>query len=71
VRRKHGVLPRQVPARQRHQRGQPHKQLERFRGTIRRSVQARGHFPSEESAVKLICLRLRVVIKDWKMPACE
>ena len=38
---------------------------------IRRSVRARGHFPSDEAAMKLIWLQLREVTKDWKMPARE
>ncbi|MEO7774039.1 MAG: IS256 family transposase, partial [Steroidobacteraceae bacterium] len=35
------------------------------------SVRARGHFPSDEAAMKLIWLQLREVTKDWKMPARE
>jgi putative transposase len=45
--------------------------IESLNSTIRRSVRARGHFPSEEAAVKLIWLQLREVTKDWKMPARE
>jgi putative transposase len=45
--------------------------IESLNSTIRRSVRARGHFPSEEAAIKLIWLQLREVTKDWKMPARE
>jgi putative transposase len=45
--------------------------IESLNSTIRRSVRARGHFPSDEAAMKLIWLQLREVTKDWKMPARE
>jgi putative transposase len=45
--------------------------IESLNSTIRRSVRARGHFPSDESAMKLIWLQLREVTKNWKMPARE
>jgi len=45
--------------------------IESLNSTIRRSVRARGHFPSDEAALKLIWLQLREVTKDWKMPARE
>jgi putative transposase len=45
--------------------------IESLNSTIRRSVRARGHFPSDEAALKLIWLQLREVSKDWKMPARE
>ena len=43
--------------------------IESLNSMIRRSVRARGHFPSDEAALKLIWLQLREVTKDWKMPA--
>jgi putative transposase len=46
-------------------------QIEALNSKIRRSVRARGHFPSDEAAMKLIWLQLREVTKDWKMPAGE
>jgi putative transposase len=46
-------------------------QIEALNSKIRRSVRARGHFPSDDSATKLIWLQLREVTKDWKMPARE
>jgi putative transposase len=45
--------------------------IESLNSTIRRSVRVRGHFPSEEAAMKLIWLQLREVTKKWKMPARE
>jgi len=45
--------------------------IESLNSTIRRSVRARGHFPSDEAALKLIWLQLREVTKEWKMPARE
>jgi putative transposase len=42
--------------------------IESLHSTIRRSVRSRGHFPSDESATKLIWLVLRNVTADWKMP---
>jgi len=41
--------------------------IESLNSTIRRSVRARGHFPSEEAAIKLIWLQLREVTKDWRL----
>jgi putative transposase len=45
--------------------------IESLNSTVRRSVRARGHFPSEDAAIKLIWLTLREVTKNWKMPARE
>lgn len=45
--------------------------IESLNSTIRRAVRARGHFPSDEAAIKLIWLQLRQVTKNWKMPARE
>jgi putative transposase len=45
--------------------------IESLNSTLRRSVRARGHFPSDEAATKLIWLQLREVTKNWKMPARE
>lgn len=42
--------------------------IESLNSTVRRSVRARGHFASEESATKLIWLVLRNVTVNWKMP---
>ena len=45
--------------------------IESLNSTIRRSVRARGHFPSDEAAMKLIWLQLREITKEWKMPPRE
>jgi putative transposase len=45
--------------------------IESLNSTIRRSVRARGHFPNEEAALKLIWLQLREVTKQWKNAARE
>ena len=45
--------------------------IESLNSTLRRSVRARGHFPSDEAATKLIWLQLREITKNWKMPARE
>lgn len=45
--------------------------IESLNSTLRRSVRARGHFPSDEAAMKLIWLQLREITKNWKMPARE
>jgi putative transposase len=45
--------------------------IESLHSTVRRSVRSRGHFPSDESAMKLIWLVLRNVTADWKMPPRE
>ena len=38
---------------------------------ICRAVRARGHFPNDEAALKLLFLVLNRAEKDWKMPPCE
>jgi quinol monooxygenase YgiN len=35
---------------------------------LRKIIKARGHFPSDEAATKLIYLALRNIAKRWKMP---
>ena len=45
--------------------------IESLNSTLRRSVRARGHFPSDAAATKLIWLQLREITKNWKMPARE
>ena len=34
-------------------------------------MRARGHFPNDEAALKLLFLVLNRAEKDWKMPPCE
>ena len=45
--------------------------IESLNSQIRRSVRTRGHFPSDEAAIKLIWLQLREITKDWRMPPRE
>jgi putative transposase len=42
--------------------------IESLHAQVRRAVRARGHFPTDESAMKLIWLVLREITRDWKMP---
>ena len=37
----------------------------------RRAATARGHFPTDDAAMKLLFLVLNRTEKDWKMPARE
>jgi putative transposase len=34
-------------------------------------VRARGHFPTDESALKLLYLVLHLAAKEWRMPSRE
>jgi putative transposase len=45
--------------------------IESLNAKLRRSVRSRGHFPSDEAALKLIWLQLREITQRWKMPARE
>jgi putative transposase len=45
--------------------------IESLNAKLRRSVRIRGHFPSDEAAMKLIWLQLREITKNWKMPPRE
>jgi putative transposase len=45
--------------------------IEALNAKLRRAVWARGHFPTDESALKLLFLVLRQVQKEWKMPRRE
>ena len=45
--------------------------IESLNAKLRRSVRSRGHFPSDEAALKLIWLQLREITKKWTMPARE
>ena len=38
---------------------------------LRRAVRARGHFPSDEAATKLLYLVLNRAAEDWKRPPRE
>lgn len=45
--------------------------IEALNSKLRRAVRARGHFPSDEAATKLLYLVLKRSEKEWKMPARE
>ncbi len=45
--------------------------IEALNAKLRRAVRARGHFPNDEAATKLIFLVLRQVVWEWKMPPRE
>ncbi len=45
--------------------------IESLNAKLRRAVWARGHFPTDESATKLLFLVLHRTAKDWKMPPRE
>jgi transposase-like protein len=42
--------------------------IEALNSKLRRAVRARGHFPSDEAATKLLYLILSRSEKEWKMP---
>ena len=45
--------------------------IEALNAKLRRAVRARGHFPTDESAIRLLFLVLRQTQKEWKMPPRE
>jgi putative transposase len=45
--------------------------IEALNAKLRRAVRARGHFPTDDSAMKLLFLVLNLASKEWKMPARE
>jgi putative transposase len=45
--------------------------IEALNAKLRRAVRARGHFPSDEAAMKLLFLVLNRSEKDWRMPPRE
>jgi len=45
--------------------------IEALNAKLRRAVRARGHFPNDESAMKLLFLVLNRTEKDWRMPPRE
>jgi putative transposase len=45
--------------------------IEALNSKLRRAVRARGHFPNDETALKLLFLVLNRAEKDWKMPPRE
>lgn len=45
--------------------------IEALNSKLRRAVRARGHFPSDDAAMKLLFLVLNRAEKEWTMPARE
>jgi putative transposase len=45
--------------------------IEALNSKLRRAVRARGHFPTDEAAMKLLYLVLNRSEKEWKMPPRE
>jgi putative transposase len=45
--------------------------IESLNAKLRRAVRARGHFPHDDAALKLLFLVLNRASKDWKMPQKE
>jgi putative transposase len=45
--------------------------IEALNAKLRRAVRARGHFPTDEAAMKLLFLVLNRAEKEWTMPARE
>ena len=45
--------------------------IEALNSKLRRAVRTRGHFPSDEAAMKLLYLTLNRAAEDWKRPTRE
>lgn len=45
--------------------------IEALKSKLRRAVRARGHFPTDEAAMKLLFLVLNRSEREWKMPRRE
>ena len=45
--------------------------IESLNAKLRRAVRTRGHFPTDDSALKLLFLALNLATKEWKMPPRE
>ena len=45
--------------------------IEALNAKLRRAVRARGHFPTDEAAMKLLFLVLNRTERGWKMPPRE
>jgi putative transposase len=45
--------------------------IESLNAKLRRAVRSRGHFPTDEAALKLLFLVLNMAAKEWKMPPRE
>ena len=45
--------------------------IEALNAKLRRAVRTRGHFPSDEAAIKLLYLVLNLAEREWRMPPRE
>ena len=45
--------------------------IEALNAKLRRAVRTRGHFPSDEAALKLLFLVLNLAEREWRMPPRE
>ena len=45
--------------------------IEALNAKLRRAVRTRGHFPSDEAAIKLLYLVLNLAEREWRMPPKE
>jgi putative transposase len=45
--------------------------IEALNAKLRRAVRTRGHFPTDDAAMKLLFLVLRNTAREWKMPPRE
>jgi putative transposase len=45
--------------------------IEALNSKLRRAVRTRGHFPNDDSAIKLLFLVLNLAEKEWRMPPRE
>jgi putative transposase len=45
--------------------------IEAMNSKLRRAVRARGHFPNDEAAIKLLYLVLNHLAQEWKRPPRE
>jgi putative transposase len=45
--------------------------IEALNAKLRRAVRARGHFPTDEAALKLLFLVLNRAEREWRMPPRE
>ena len=45
--------------------------IESLNAKLRRAARTRGHFPTDDSALKLLFLVLNLAAKEWKMPPRE
>ena len=45
--------------------------IEALNAKLRRAVRMRGHFPTDEAALKLLFLVLNLAEQEWRMPPRE